>query len=89
MIEVFGDRLIVEPIVEEQTVGGIFIPEDEQKKRTQRAKVVAVGSDFSYPVIVGDTVIYHDYGLMEVKDGDKSISVIQSEDVIGRVSNGE
>lgn len=43
LIEPFYDRVILEPIKEEKTEGGIFIPTTSQGRELRKAKVVAVG----------------------------------------------
>src|SRR2546421_12508031 len=66
-----GDRLIVEPLEEEQTtVGGIVLPDTAQEK-PQRGTVLAVGpgarnqdtgDHIPMDVVQGDVVVYSKYG---------------------------
>ncbi|MEA2494573.1 MAG: chaperonin GroES, partial [Thermoleophilaceae bacterium] len=74
-----GDRLIVQPLDEEETTAsGIVLP-DTAKEKPQRGKVLAVGDGaknddgnrIPLDVSEGDTVLYSKYGGTEVKvDGD-------------------
>src|SRR5207248_10539748 len=71
-----GDRLIVEPLEEEQTtIGGIVLPDTAQEK-PQRGTVLAVGPGsrnqdtgayIPLDVAAGDVVIYSKYGGTEIK----------------------
>src|SRR3989442_10122579 len=73
-----GDRLIVEPLEEEQTtVGGIVLP-DTALERPQRGTVVAAGpgersretgEGIPMGVSEGDIVVFSKYGGGGVKDG--------------------
>src|SRR5256885_16917604 len=71
-----GDRLIVEPLEEEQTtIGGIVLPDTAQEK-PQRGTVLAVGPGsrnqdtgayIPLDVAEGDVVGYSKYGGTEIK----------------------
>src|SRR5207248_10956738 len=70
-----ADRLIVQPLEEEQTtVGGIVLPDTAQEK-PQRGSVLAVGPGarndkgerIPPDVAEGDTVVYSKYGGTEIK----------------------
>jgi len=60
-----GHNLLVEPIIETQTVGGIFIPGDAQQKRADRARVKRVGPDVAkkagFQLVPGDVVVIEDF----------------------------
>ncbi|MFQ5578875.1 MAG: co-chaperone GroES [Anaerolineae bacterium] len=88
-----GDRLIVEPIEqEEMTASGIVLPESAKEKPMQ-GKVLAVGpgarkddgSRAAMDVSEGDTVLYAKYGGTEIKlDGQKYL-ILRETDVLAIV----
>jgi len=88
-----GDRLIVQPLDEEETTAsGIVLP-DTAKEKPQRGKVLAVGDGSKnddgnrvpLDVSEGDTVLYSKYGGTEVKvDGD-DLLVLRESDVLAVV----
>lgn len=86
-----GDRLIVEPIEEQEVKkGGIIIP-DSAKEKPQEGKIIAVGTGknddsgkkIAFEVKVGDRVLYSKYGGTEVTvDGSKYL-ILREDDVLG------
>ena len=85
-----GNRLIVEPIEEQDvTASGIVLPETA-KEKPQRGKVLAVGPGRrldsgerqDLDVAEGDTVIYTKYGGTQVKVGDQDLLVLNESDVL-------
>ena len=88
-----GDRLIVEPVEqEEMTASGIVIPETAKEKPMQ-GKVIAIGpgarnedgSRMAMDVSVGDTVLYIRYGGTEVKIESKKYLILKETDVLAIV----
>ena len=88
-----GDRLIVEPIEqEEMTASGIVLPETAKEKPMQ-GKVLAAGpgarkddgSRAQLDVTVGDTVLYAKYAGTEVKLGDEKYLILKETDVLAIV----
>jgi len=89
-----GDRLIVEPIEqEEMTASGIVLPETAKEKPMQ-GKVLAAGpgarkddgSRAELDVQVGDTVLYAKYAGTEVKiDGNKYL-ILKESDILAIVA---
>jgi chaperonin GroES len=80
-----GDRLIVEPIEqEEMTASGIVLPETAKEKPMQ-GKVLAVGpgarkddgSRAELDVSVNDTVLYAKYAGTEVKIDNKKYLILK------------
>ena len=76
-LQPLGDRLIVEPLEEEETTSsGIVLP-DTAKEKPQRGKVLAVGpgprdEDGEYikmDLDEGDEIIFSKYGGTEIKLG--------------------
>ena len=88
-----GDRLIVEPLEEEETtVSGIVLP-DTAKEKPQRGRVLAVGpgprdEDGEYikmDIEVGDEVIFSKYGGTEIKVGSDDVLILRESDVLATV----
>ena len=90
-----GDRLIVEPLEEEQTTaGGIVLPDTAQEK-PQRGRVLAVGPGarnsetgerIAMDVAEGDTVVYSKYGGTEIKVGGDEYLILRESDVLAKVA---
>ncbi|MDH3675642.1 MAG: co-chaperone GroES [Anaerolineae bacterium] len=88
-----GDRLIVEPIEqEEMTASGIVLPETAKEKPMQ-GKVLAIGpgarkedgSRIAMDVSTGDTVLYAKYAGTEVKLENKIYLILKETDVLAIV----
>jgi chaperonin GroES len=88
-----ADRLIVEPIEqEEMTTSGIVLPETAKEKPMQ-GKVLATGpgarnedgSRIAMDVSTGDTVLYAKYAGTEVKIENKKYLILKETDVLAIV----
>jgi chaperonin GroES len=88
-----GDRLIVEPLEEEETtVSGIVLP-DTAKEKPQRGRVLAVGpgprdEDGNYikmELEEGDEIIYSKYGGTDIKLGTDEYLILRESDVLAKV----
>jgi chaperonin GroES len=88
-----GDRLIVEPIEqEEMTASGIVLPETAKEKPMQ-GKVLVIGpgarkedgSRIAMDVSKGDTVLYAKYAGTEVKIENKKYLILKETDVLAIV----
>jgi chaperonin GroES len=89
-----GDRLIVEPIEQEETTkSGIFLPETA-KEKPQEGKVIAAGPGakdesgkrMEMEVKVGDRVLYAKYAGTEIKlEGDTKVLILKESDVLALV----
>ncbi|MBO8171665.1 MAG: co-chaperone GroES [Bacillaceae bacterium] len=92
MLKPLGDRVVVEPIdQEETTASGIVLP-DTAKEKPQEGKVVAVGSGrvengdrIALEVKEGDKVIFSKYAGTEVKVGDKEMLIMRESDILAIV----
>jgi len=89
-IKPLGERVLVEPIKEEEAVkGGIIIP-DSAKEKPQEGKVVAVGTGklddngkvVPFNVKKGDTVLMPKYGGTEVKVDGKEYQIMREDDIL-------
>ena len=80
-----GDRVVLKPLVaEETTKSGIVLPGTE-KEKPQQAEVVAVGpgtEKVKMEVKEGDKVIYSIYAGTEVKADDENFIIVSQSDVL-------
>ena len=92
-VQPLGDRLIVEPLEEEETtVSGIVLP-DTAKEKPQRGRVLAVGPGarndkgelVPMEVAEGDEVIFSKYGGTEIKLGADEVQILRESDVLAKV----
>jgi chaperonin GroES len=88
-----GDRLIVQPVEEEETTAsGIVLP-DTAKEKQSKGKVLAVGDGAinedgtrrPLDVAEGDTVLYSKYGGTEVTVEGEDLLVLRESDVLAKV----
>ena len=93
-LQPLGDRLIVEPLEEEQTtIGGIVLPDTAQEK-PQRGTVLAVGPGnrnqetgeyIPMDVAAGDVVVYSKYGGTDIKVDADELLILRESDVLAKV----
>ena len=84
MIKPLDDRVLIEPIVEEEkTKSGIVIPDtvDEEKPKPEQGKVVAVGPNVK-GVKKDDIVLFTKYSPNEVKIKNKEYLIAKEEDIL-------
>ncbi len=91
MIKPLGDRIVVRIIEDnEQTSGGIFIP-DSAKEKPQKGEVVAVGlgkindkgEREPMDVKVGDTILYAKYSGTDIKMDGVEYKILSVKDALG------
>ena len=84
-----GDKVVVEVVEEPQTTAsGIVLP-DSAKEKSQRGKVVAVGSGkllddgkrVAVEVKVGDVVVFAKYGGTEIDLDGKDLMILSERDI--------
>ncbi|GGG02152.1 co-chaperone GroES [Paenibacillus aceti] len=88
MIKPLGERVLVEPIEQEETTAlGIVLPE-ASKEKPQEGKIVAVGSGalkdgvrVPLEVKVGDRVLFSKYAGTEVKYEGKEYLIMKESDI--------
>jgi len=89
-IKPLADRVLVEPIEQEEVEkGGIIIP-DTAKEKPQEGKVVAVGAgkldDDGKPLPMNvkknDRVLLPKYGGTEIKIDDKQYQIVREDDIL-------
>jgi chaperonin GroES len=89
-----GDRVLVQPVEEEETTAsGIVLP-DTAKEKPQKGKVLAVGEgrydedgEKRIPLDVkkGDEVLYSKYGGTEITVEGEDLLVLRESDVLAKV----
>ena len=94
MLKPLGDRVLVEIVEdsEQKTAGGLYVP-DSAKEKSQRGKVIAVGSGkmldngtrVALDVEVGNTVYFAKYGGTEVSLEGKNYSILAERDILAIV----
>ncbi|GGL85489.1 10 kDa chaperonin [Deinococcus aerolatus] len=94
MLKPLGDRVLVEIVedTEQKTAGGLYVP-DSAKEKSQRGKVIAVGSGkmldngtrVPLDVSEGDTVYFAKYGGTEVNLEGKNYSILAERDILAIV----
>ena len=90
-VKPLGDRVLVQPIEEQEVKkGGIIIP-DTAKEKPQEGKVVALGTGkvddngkkVDFTVKAGDNVLISKCGVTEIKiDGDTFL-IMREDDILG------
>jgi chaperonin GroES len=91
-----GDRLLVQPVEEEETTAsGIVLP-DTAKEKPQKGKVLAVGDgrydedgDKRIPLDVaeGDEVLYSKYGGTDITVEGEDLLVLRESDVLAKIES--
>lgn len=88
-----GDRVVVEPIEQEEvTAGGIVLPETA-KEKPQQGKILAAGPGarddsgkrIEMDVKVGDKVLYAKYAGTEFKVDGKKLLILRESDLLAIV----
>ena len=91
-LQPLDDRVLVEPIEEEEKVGSLIIP-DTAKEKPMMGIVKAIGNDFDLEgkkslkdlMKVGDKVLFGKYAGQEFKIGGKKHLIIKREDLLAIV----
>lgn len=90
-IRPLGDRILVEPIEQEETTtGGLLLPETA-KEKPQQGMVVAAGAGrrddegkrIEMDVKAGDKVLFAKYAGTEIKIEGKKVLIMKETDVLG------
>ena len=90
-IKPLGNRVVVEPIEQEEvTSGGIVLPETA-KEKPQKGTVLAIGPGdrdedgkrIPMDVKEGDTVLFAKYSGTEIKLDDKKVLILRETDLLG------
>ena len=84
-----GDKVVVEVIDEPQTTASGLVLPDTAKEKSQRGKVIAVGTGKlldngtrePIEVKVGETVLFAKYGGTEIKLGGQELMILSQRDI--------
>ena len=90
-LKVLGDRVMIKQDAEEETKGGIILP-DSAKEKPQAGTVIAVGEGRVLdngevappPVEAGDRIIFGKYGGTPIADGDEELIILNSSDIFAK-----
>jgi len=81
-----GNRVVVEPISEEETTkSGIILPDTVDKEKKAEGKIIAIGDGEKMQKLglkTGDKVIFGKYAGEEVKVEKKEYKILSDEDVL-------
>ena len=85
-VQPLDERVLVEPIEEEEKVGPIIIP-DTAKEKPSMGKVIAVGTDEELQKLIkeGDKVLFGKYAGEEIKIEGKKHLIISRSDLLAKV----
>jgi chaperonin GroES len=90
-VKPLGDRVLVQPVEQNEVKkGGIIIP-DTAKEKPQEGKIVAVGTGkrdengklIPFEVKKGDRVLISKYGGTEIKIDEKDYLIMREDDILG------
>ena len=77
-------RIVVKPSkAKEKTEGGIYLP-DTAREKLSEGEVIAVASDATEEVVVGDYVIYKKFGGTEVELNDENYILLNEDDLLAK-----
>ena len=94
-IQPLADRVLVEPVKEDEVKkGGIIIP-DTAKEKPTTGKVISIGTGkvdengkkIAFNVKPGDKVLMPKYGGTEVKLDGKEYQIMREEDILGVIQD--
>ncbi|MFN2303688.1 MAG: co-chaperone GroES [Anaerolineales bacterium] len=94
-IKPLGNRIVVQPIEEEEiTAGGIVLPETA-KEKPQKGTVLAVGpgerndegKHVALEVESGDTVLFAKYSGTEIKYEGKKLLIMRESDILAKLND--
>jgi chaperonin GroES len=95
-IRPLADRVVVKPAErEEQTKGGIYLPDTASKERPMEGLVLAVGEGrlddngkrVAMHVKAGDKVLFAKYGGTEYKVDDVEYLILSEKDILGIIQD--
>ena len=94
MLKPLNDRVLVEPISEDEvTKAGIILPDTAEKEKAEKGKVIAVGEGrllengqrAPMSIKVGDVVVFKKYSPDEIKEGEKEYLILSESDILAIV----
>lgn len=89
MLQPLGDRVLIEPQVQEEvTKSGIVLPDTVEKNKKEEGKVLAIGDGEKIKALglaVGDVVLFGKYSGDDVEYDDKDLKFLKHDDVLAVV----
>lgn len=89
MLQPLGDRVLIEPLVQEETTkSGIVLPDTVEKNKKEEGKVLAIGEGEKVKALglnVGDVIVFGKYSGDDVEYEDKELKFLKHEDVLAVV----
>ncbi len=91
-IRPLGDRVIIEPVEQEETIaGGMLVLPETAKEKPQQGIVLAVGEGkrdeegdrIPMDVKVGDRILFAKYAGTEIKLNGKKLLIMKESDILG------
>lgn len=84
-VQPFDERVLVEPMEQEEKVGSIIIP-DTAKEKPSMGNVIAVGTDEELQKLIkaGDKVIFGKFAGEEIKIEGKKHLIISRADILAK-----
>lgn len=85
-VQPLDERVLVEPMEQEEKVGSIIIP-DTAKEKPSMGSVIAVGTDEELQKLVkaGDKVIFGKFAGEEIKIEGKKHLIISRSDILAKI----
>lgn len=86
-IKPLGERVLIKPLNEEKTKGGIYIP-DSAKESKKEGEVVAVGRSKDgkeLPLQKGDLILYGGYSSDEFEKDDQKYIILDFKDILAKL----
>lgn len=88
-VKPLGMRVLLKAVEEEQTIGGLEVPDTGDKKESRKGEVVALGTGVDkkgekrdFVVEVGQKVLYRKFSGEEVEMSGEEYVIIEQKDVI-------
>ena len=83
-LQPINGRILVKPFkAKEKTASGLYLP-DTAKEKLREGEVVAKAKDATDEVVVGDCLIYKEYGGTEVKIEGEDYILLTEDDLLAK-----
>lgn len=77
-------RILVKPLeAKEKTAGGLYLP-DSAKEKLREGEVIAKAKDATDEVVIGDHLIYKDFGGTEVRLEGEDYILLTEDDLLAK-----
>lgn len=80
-----GERVLLKPIKEERTAGGIYLPESAKERKQGIVEAVGTTDEGkALPLKKGDKVLYGGYSNEEIEVGDETYLIVEFKDILAK-----